>query len=136
MDKPETCKKRLCHRCFPVNFAKFLGTPFSPNTSGRLLLQFRYGECKNRTHFPKFTWCKWEKVDAKNFLHINFRLHGNFHENMKKHLAHFFNRNFWLIDPKMDEDEKSWKNKFVFSISKLGSGNLHENLRKKIWPIS
>lgn len=30
-----------------------------------------------------------------------------------------------------DEDEKSWKNKFVFSISKLGSGNLHENLRKK-----
>ena len=21
-------KKRLCHRCFPLNFAKFLGTPF------------------------------------------------------------------------------------------------------------
>ena len=21
-------KKRLCHRCFPVNFAKFLRTPF------------------------------------------------------------------------------------------------------------
>ena len=26
------------HRCFPVNFAKFLRTPFSQNTSGRLLL--------------------------------------------------------------------------------------------------
>ena len=31
-------KKRFWHRCFPVNFAKFLGTPFSQNTSGQLLL--------------------------------------------------------------------------------------------------
>ena len=31
-------KKRLWHRCFPVNFAKFLGKPFLKNTSGRLLL--------------------------------------------------------------------------------------------------
>ena len=31
-------KKRLRHRCFPVNFAKFLRTPFLQNTSGRLLL--------------------------------------------------------------------------------------------------
>ena len=27
-------KKRLWHRCFPVNFAKFLGTPLLQNTSG------------------------------------------------------------------------------------------------------
>ena len=33
-------KKRLLHRCFPVNFAKFLQTPFSQKTSGRLLLYF------------------------------------------------------------------------------------------------
>ena len=32
-------KKRLWHRCFPVNFVKFLTTPFLQNTSGRLLLQ-------------------------------------------------------------------------------------------------
>ena len=32
-------KKRLWHRCFPVNFPKFLRTPFSQNTSGRLLLE-------------------------------------------------------------------------------------------------
>ena len=32
-------KKRLWHRCFPVNFAKFLITPFSQNTSRRLLLK-------------------------------------------------------------------------------------------------
>ena len=31
-------KKRLWHRCFPVNFTKFLRTPFLQNTSGRLLL--------------------------------------------------------------------------------------------------
>ena len=31
-------KKRLRHRCTPVNFAKFLGTPFSPNIYGRLPL--------------------------------------------------------------------------------------------------
>ena len=31
-------KKRLWHRYFPVNFVKFLGTPFLQNTSGRLLL--------------------------------------------------------------------------------------------------
>ena len=31
-------KKRLWHRCFLVNFSKFLRTPFSQNTSGRLLL--------------------------------------------------------------------------------------------------
>ena len=31
-------KRRLWHRCFPVNFAKFLRTPFLQNTSGRLLL--------------------------------------------------------------------------------------------------
>ena len=31
-------KKRLRRRCFPVNFAKFLGTTFLQNTSGRLLL--------------------------------------------------------------------------------------------------
>ena len=31
-------KKRLCHRFFPVNFAKFLRTPFLQDTSGRLVL--------------------------------------------------------------------------------------------------
>ena len=31
-------KKWLWYRCFPVNFAKFLRTPFLQNTSGRLVL--------------------------------------------------------------------------------------------------
>ena len=32
--------KRLWHRCFPVKFAKFLRTPFSQNTSGRLFIDY------------------------------------------------------------------------------------------------
>ena len=31
-------KKMLWHRCFPVNFAKFLRATFLQSTSGRLLL--------------------------------------------------------------------------------------------------
>ena len=34
-------QKRLWHRCFPVNFVKFLRIPFLQNTSGRLLLQVK-----------------------------------------------------------------------------------------------
>ena len=37
--KKKFFKKRLWHRCLPVNFAKFLRTPFLQNTSGRLLLK-------------------------------------------------------------------------------------------------
>ena len=33
-------KKRLWHKCFLVNFVKFLRTPFLQNTSGRLLHTF------------------------------------------------------------------------------------------------
>ena len=47
-------KKRLLHRCFPVNFAKFLRTPFLQNSSGRLLLKvfliFNYLKGKARFH--------------------------------------------------------------------------------------
>ena len=34
-------KKRLWHRCFSVNFAKFLRAAFLQNTSGRLLLRLQ-----------------------------------------------------------------------------------------------
>ena len=43
-------KKRLWHRCFPVNFAKSLGTPFLQNTSGRLLLKLT---AKSRNMLPQ-----------------------------------------------------------------------------------
>ena len=41
--RPRTLfKKRLLHRCFPVNFVKFSITPFLQNTSGRLPLRSAY----------------------------------------------------------------------------------------------
>ena len=36
-------KKRIWHRCFPVNFIKFLRIPFLQNTSGRVLLSLWLG---------------------------------------------------------------------------------------------
>ena len=40
-------KKRLWHRCFPMNFAKFLRAPFSQNTYGRLLLDKQHFLAEN-----------------------------------------------------------------------------------------
>ena len=42
-------KKRLWHSCFPVNFAKFLRTPFLQNTSGCCFLRFLF--------ITVFFWC-------------------------------------------------------------------------------
>ena len=40
-------KKRLWHRCFPLNFAKILRIPFSQNASGRLLLDKQHFLAEN-----------------------------------------------------------------------------------------
>ena len=39
-------KKKLWHKCFPVNFAKFLRTPYLQNTSERLKVS-----CMSTHHF-------------------------------------------------------------------------------------
>ena len=44
-------KKRPWGRCFPVNFAKFLRTPFLQNTSGRLLLKLSNFVSEVNLHF-------------------------------------------------------------------------------------
>ena len=56
-------KKRLWHRCFPMNFAKFLRTSFLQNTSGRLLLNIAL-KLNNRT---------WKKYKS-NSLRENMTL--------------------------------------------------------------
>ena len=49
-------KKRLWHRYFPVNFAKFLRTAFLQNTSGRLILKAKYlFKYKISNYFHQFT---------------------------------------------------------------------------------
>ena len=62
-------KKRLWHRCFPVNFVKFLRTPFLQNTAGRLLLKCK---CLSVTrffynqHFYKQRQVKMDKKSSKS----------------------------------------------------------------------
>ena len=38
LQRPATLSERLRHRCCPVNFEKFLRTPFLQNTSGQMFL--------------------------------------------------------------------------------------------------
>ena len=47
-------KKNFWHRCFPMNFAKFLTTPFLRNTPGRLLLHLTFHFIQNPKTNPWF----------------------------------------------------------------------------------
>ena len=55
-------KKRLWHKCFPVNFVRFLRTPFSQSTYWRLLLDLYFLSSKAEMHldlfYDKKTFCK------------------------------------------------------------------------------
>ena len=51
-------KKRLWHKCFLVNFAKFLRTTFLQNTSGRLLLSYVHSI---QIVYP-LGWWIWKRV--------------------------------------------------------------------------
>ena len=53
-------KKRLWHKCFPVNFAKFLRTPFLQNTSGWLLL--------TKLHDPNMAKMRLPCLDLRGLL--------------------------------------------------------------------
>ena len=47
-------KKGLWHKCFPVNFAKFLRTPFLQNTPGWLLLTKLHHPNRRKMRLPCF----------------------------------------------------------------------------------
>ena len=47
-------KKRLWHRCFPVDFEKFLRTPFLKSTSGRLLLTSLFWKYLKKERFCNY----------------------------------------------------------------------------------
>ena len=59
-------KKGLWHRCFPVNFVKFLRTPTSLNTSGRLLVFLLLWKLFYRQN----SWFSNILVDKKNWSQI------------------------------------------------------------------
>ena len=67
-------RKRLWHRCFPLNFAKFLRTPFLQNTSGRLLLFF---EKKCQTWEPwwyLWNYCNFSLTNKKTVYRLDLQL--------------------------------------------------------------
>ena len=57
-------KKKLWHRCFPVNFAKFLRTPFVQKTSGQLLIWTTASETSNTKYLELIK--RRSKVQEKN----------------------------------------------------------------------
>ena len=48
-------KKRVRHRCFPINFAKFLRTAFLQSTSEQLLLEFYALKLKSKIKKGNFS---------------------------------------------------------------------------------
>ena len=87
---PILLKKRLWHRCFSVNFVKYLRTPFLQNTSGRLLLILIKTICKVQNE--SCDWCcpvlfqrhwrfaeEWEKggiiLNGHNYFHLLITIH-------------------------------------------------------------
>ena len=65
-------KKRLWHRCFPVNFEKFLRTPFLQNTSGKMLLLY-LTRFSNVSYFnPTHKLSKWKfRISIRGPYHWN-----------------------------------------------------------------
>ena len=77
-------KKKLWHRCFPVNFAKFLRTPFVHKTSGQLLIWTTASETSNTKYLELIK--RRSKVQEKNMsckCALNFDQWKTFSENYK-----------------------------------------------------
>ena len=62
-------KKETRHRCFPVNFTKFLRTPFLQNTSGRLLLKIANDNSKTT---KESLWHRCFPANFAEFLRTRF----------------------------------------------------------------
>ena len=71
-------KKRLWHRCFPVNFVKFLRTGFLQNTSGRFLLNvlkntyLRSVEVSSSPNSPLLFIAFWGETNRSSLLQMKF----------------------------------------------------------------
>ena len=59
------CEKRTWQKCFPVNLAKFLRTPFLQNTSGRLLLLLAFQKQPPKVFYERRCSRKFRKILRK-----------------------------------------------------------------------
>ena len=67
-------KKRLYNRYFPVNFVKFLRTPFFQNTSARLLLLI---ERKGVQHETVVILIETETFRKEKYTTLQWEIFGN-----------------------------------------------------------
>ena len=122
-------KKRPWYKCFPVNFAKFLRTPFLQNTFGRRLLNS----------------CKWKQnliviFDVttritRRVITWSFRSHGlhcgsilYLHVLSRNHHFRYCYFSFWMTFSRLLETFIS-KLKFVYFVVACGNWkDYHENL--------
>ena len=65
-------QKRLWHKCFPVNLAKFLRTPFLQNTSGRLLLLLAFQKQPPEVFYEKGVLENFVKFTGKHLWFAKF----------------------------------------------------------------
>ena len=65
-------KKRLWRRCFPVNFMKFLRTPFLQNNSGRLVLDAFASEICQPVEPQNINLAQYQFDHLKNFDLANY----------------------------------------------------------------
>ena len=85
-------KKRLWHRCFPLNFAKFLRTHFLTEHLRWLLQAFRSEStlysfrtsCSKQAQYLKFKWTvtSWKYSRSNKFSLLCCRLLDSFNENV------------------------------------------------------
>ena len=91
-------KKSLLHRCFPVNFANFLRTPFLQNTSGRLLLPF------NIEIFSTFTFYLGRNIDFWIFF-TSWYLRTAWAEKNSTSLLRGFHFRTFILNYRMPRDD-------------------------------
>ena len=84
-------KKRLWHRCFPVNFVKFLTTPFLQNTSGRLLLLRFLSIVGVFYTVYRSLWLRRSKVSAEQKRLIFTYFHQSSSDKIMKERSNKFN---------------------------------------------
>ena len=81
-------KKRLYHRCFPVNFAKFLRTPFLQNMFGKRLLDYLVNHPLCSTYFCQQ---QYYLPFVSNIFCDSFSCYSSsFQEGFKKFFANYF----------------------------------------------
>ena len=74
VDSANLLKKKLWHRCFPVNFAKFLRTSFLQNISGQLLLNHSpVGTCMRVDVYLLANCGQYRKNSLLNTLKVRMR---------------------------------------------------------------